>query len=200
MIDRVRAKRAEKPARSIAVQVSQASPFGPPALLPGEDPAAYQAVLARFRAAVGPRDDLQQELVRDVVYDTWQIDRWRRFATALLRVFLPDAVATVLGRLRDFAPGDDIVDRWARGDAAALEEVSRLLTSASLTTDAVLATAFATNMALFESFEALIGSATARRERALREIERRQVGLARDLRRAMAQIDVIEPDGGTGVA
>jgi hypothetical protein len=174
--------------------------FDPPPLLPGEDPAKYQALVARFRAAIGPRDDLQQELVHDVVYDTFQIVRWRRFATALMRVFLPDAVATVLGRLRDFSPTDDIIDRWARGEAAALEEVNRLLTSASLSPDALLASAFASNIAVFESFEALINAAAARRERTLREIERRQNGLGHDLRRAIAQIEVIEPDRGTSVA
>ena len=200
MIERMRVTRAVKPARAIAAQVSQGSPFGPPALLPGEDPTAYQALAARFRAALGPRDDLEQELVGDVVYDTWQVERWRRFAIALLRVFLPDAVAAVVGRLRDVSPGDDLVDRWARGEAAAVDEVNRLLTSASLSTDAVIATAFATNIAVFESFESLISAASARRERALREIERRQVGLGRALRGAIAEIEVIEPDRGTSVA
>ena len=52
--------------------------FGPPPLLEGEDPSAYDELLARISGAVKPADVLEEIWVSDVVNLTWEIFRWRR--------------------------------------------------------------------------------------------------------------------------
>jgi hypothetical protein len=52
--------------------------FGPPPLIEGEDPAAYDELLVRISADVKPADILEDIWVRDVVDFTWEILSLRR--------------------------------------------------------------------------------------------------------------------------
>jgi hypothetical protein len=198
MIDQVRLKPA-KPVRSARAPGSPSLPFGPPGFIPGENPATYEALSARFCAAINPVDVIDEILLRDAVDRTWDIARWRRFQTALLATTAHEALADVLSPLRDFGVGDDLIERWARRESAALQEVNGILAAANLDITAVMARAFAANIAAFQTIELMIGGAEARRERILRELERRRLGL-RELRRVVSQIDVIEPDSGSSAA
>jgi len=193
MTERVRLAPAAKPARSIPARVSR-SLFGVPAVIPGEDRAEYDALRARVRAAIGPVDFLEELSVEGVVARTWQIERWRRFEAALLKATAPDALATVLAPLRDVGPGDDLIERWSRHEAGAVDEVERILAAAGLDMSVVMATAFAKNLAVFQGLEHLINAAEMRREHMLREIERRRLRLGRDLRHAVAAVDAVDPD------
>jgi hypothetical protein len=47
--------------------------FGEPQLLEGEDPAAYDELLARFRAAVKPVDIIEEMFIADVVALEWEV-------------------------------------------------------------------------------------------------------------------------------
>jgi hypothetical protein len=58
--------------------------FGAPPILPGEDAAAYEALLARVSADVKPADIIEKIWVRDVVDHTWEIFRWRRIKKTLV--------------------------------------------------------------------------------------------------------------------
>lgn len=57
--------------------------FGPPALLPGENPNGYAELLSRVREAVKPCGIIEEILVRDVVDHCWDILRWRRIKAEL---------------------------------------------------------------------------------------------------------------------
>ena len=59
--------------------------FGPPPLLEGEDAAAYDELLARFCAAVKPVDIIDEMFVADVVSLEWEVLRWRRLKSSLIR-------------------------------------------------------------------------------------------------------------------
>jgi hypothetical protein len=59
--------------------------FGPPQLLEGEDAAAYYELLSRVCAAVRPVDVIDEMLIADVVSLEWDVLRWRRWKTNLIR-------------------------------------------------------------------------------------------------------------------
>lgn len=58
--------------------------FGPPPLLDGEDEAAYDEMLARVSAALGPRDFIEEIWVHDLVDTAWSLIRLRRIQAAFL--------------------------------------------------------------------------------------------------------------------
>lgn len=59
--------------------------FGPPQLLGGEDPAAYDELLGRVCAAVPPVDVIDEMLIADVVSLEWDVLRGRRWKASLIR-------------------------------------------------------------------------------------------------------------------
>ena len=66
-------------------QVQRLAVFGPPLLLPGEDAAAYDELLARMCAAVKPVDVIDEMLIADVVALECEVRRWRRSNTTLMQ-------------------------------------------------------------------------------------------------------------------
>jgi hypothetical protein len=66
--------------------------FGRPPLLEGEDAAAYDELFAGIRAAVKPVDTVDEMLVADVVALQWEVLRWRRLESTLVRVCQRDAL------------------------------------------------------------------------------------------------------------
>jgi hypothetical protein len=96
---------------------------------------------------------------------------------------------------------DQLVRGWAARHKTAIKQVDRLLASAGLTMDAVMAQTFLTNLDHIERMERLIATAEARRGAILCEVERHRTTWGQELRRAVqqaedAEIKVIE-DGKT---
>jgi hypothetical protein len=58
--------------------------FGQPQLLPGEDAAAYDQLLARIRAAVNPIDVIEEMFITDLADLEWEVLRWRRLKSSLI--------------------------------------------------------------------------------------------------------------------
>ena len=54
-------------------------------LLAGEDAAAYHELLSRVCAAISPVDIIDEMLIADVVSLEWDVLRWRRLKTNLIR-------------------------------------------------------------------------------------------------------------------
>jgi hypothetical protein len=59
--------------------------FGAPPLIEGEDAATYEELLAGIHAAVQPVDMIEEMLVDDVISLEWELLRWRRLKTSLMR-------------------------------------------------------------------------------------------------------------------
>lgn len=198
----------------------RASIFGSIPLLEGEDPNAYDELLARVSSRVKPSDILEENWVSDVVNDTWDARRWRRLRASLLAAKVPDALESVLGpifqtdctddgeiiRARDgcsYDPGDpvspeeELAIRWAADDPVAIERVEKLLKLAGLTMDAVVARALVRELDSIERLDRLISTAEGRRDAALREIERHRSGFGQALRDATqgidAEFETVEP-------
>ena len=76
----------------------QPSLFGPPLLLVGEDAAEYDELHAAIRAAVNPIDTVDEMFVADVVALEWEVLRWRRLKSSLIRVYQIEALEKFLSR------------------------------------------------------------------------------------------------------
>ena len=171
--------------------------FGAPSLIRNEQAAGYENLLAQVAAAVTPVDILEQMWVRDVVDLAWQAARWRRLKAALMNACAHEGVDKVLQPFeRIDAYG--LSKRWAAGDAGAARKVGQLLASAGLTLDAVMAQTLRLHVDTIERLDRMIMGAEARRNVALRELERHRAGFAAMLRRATdditdAEFTVIAP-------
>ena len=155
--------------------------FGPPPLLEGEDPAAYESLLKGVLESVEPEGFIEDMWVRDVVDITWDILRVRRIKARIVNAARATALSEMLEPQLRYEPNKPI-DRWRAGDAAARKEVLQRLGSIGRNLDDVTARAFALKLQQMEQIDRLIAQAEARRNQALREIERRRDTLARRLR------------------
>ena len=99
-INRVRSK--SKSITSAPAPVQRLALFGPPLLLEGEDAAAYDALLARICAAVKPVDIIDEMFVNDLVVLQWEVLRWRRLKSALIRARVLEALEEFLCPVLDY--------------------------------------------------------------------------------------------------
>src|SRR5262249_47703439 len=65
--------------------------LGPPPRLEGEDVAVYEELMARVHRDLKPRDVIEQIWMRDIVDNTIEILRYRRFRTKLLNSLILEA-------------------------------------------------------------------------------------------------------------
>ena len=167
------------PGKGLALVTRDA--FGPPPLLEGEDPAAYEALLKGVRESVAPEGLIEDLWVRDVVDITWDILRVRRIKAMLVNAARVTALNSMIDP-EDLFTTNKLVESWERGDPTALKEVPRQLAKIGLSMDDVNARAFALKLEQMERLDRIMAQAEARRNQTLREIERRRETLARRLR------------------
>jgi hypothetical protein len=168
----------------------QPSLFGPRPLIEGEDAAAYDELLARFSAVIKPKDFLEEMWVRDIVDLTWETLRMRRLKAGLLTSVTWEGLKEVLSDLVDPFEAGNLSKDWAARDRQAVKKVDKLLTSKRLTMELAVARALSANIDSFERIDRMVMNAEARRNAALRELERRRTSLALALRQASD--DVVE--------
>ncbi|MGA8586045.1 MAG: hypothetical protein WB715_19820, partial [Roseiarcus sp.] len=157
---------------------------------------------ARIVAVAQPKDPIEEFLTRDVVDLTWEILRSRRLKGGLLRAAVSKGVhriLTTIGHGHDpWAPRTDLVDhfhfaaKWASGDTSYRDEFDEMLKKAGFTMEEVIAEAFAAVIDPFERIDRLLASAEARRNNALREIDRHREALGAAVRRGVD--DVQDPE------
>jgi hypothetical protein len=95
--------------------------FGPPPLLEGEDPEAYNRLLDGTAAAVKPRDIFEEIWVADIVQLTWEIFRWRRLQPRLIQQNTKLGAKFLLGRCKAFKVVTDPSDHEEDTDPSGLE-------------------------------------------------------------------------------
>jgi hypothetical protein len=106
--------------KSVALSAGRFALFGEPQLLDGEDADAYHELLARVRVAVKPADIIDDMFVADVAALEWDVLRWRRLKTTLIRGRALTALKEFLGeKLLDY---DLYADRFADSLTEMLEE------------------------------------------------------------------------------
>jgi hypothetical protein len=171
--------------------------IAPAPLLPGENQADYADVAARVVKAAKPRDAIEEFLVRDVIDLTWEVFRLRRARAGVLVASMGDGVQKVLdglghGRGESYGYTNRLGQGWRAGDKDARKEVEAALKRAGLTIDAVTAKTVESKIDSLERLDRMLASAEARRNNALREIDRHRDVLGADVRRSIEQIEDAE--------
>jgi hypothetical protein len=166
----------------------------PPLLLQGENPADYNDLAARVLAAAQPRDFIEELLTRDVVDLTWEILRLRRLKAGVLRKATSEGVKNVLLLLENGNPMERqrFSLNWRRGHADVSKLFAKVLAEAALTMDDVIAQGLPASINSFERLDHMLASAEARRNNALREIDRHRETLGRAVRDAVQDVQDAE--------
>jgi hypothetical protein len=76
--------------------------FGSPVLLAGENDAAYDELLSRVRTAISPVDIIDEMFIADVVFLEWEVLRWRRLKSSLMRTCGLEALQQFLRKHLDY--------------------------------------------------------------------------------------------------
>jgi len=151
--------------------------FGRPQLIDGEDGEAYQELHERVSLGVKPADIFEEIFVRDFVDLTWEVLRWRRLKSSLMAASAFKGLQRVLEPF-SFEGYDDLVEDWAARKPDAIAQVNRMLETAGLTADAIMAQTLCENLEAIKTMEAMIVMAERRRNDVLCQIERHRVTLA----------------------
>jgi hypothetical protein len=114
--------------------------------------------------------------------------RLRRLKAALMTSCAYRGLEIVLAPLLDAGIGQ-LVEKWARREPNAIQRVDRILASANLTMDAVMAQTMADQLAVIESIDRLIAIAEVRRDAVLHEIERHRASFALVMRQTVNQLE-----------
>ena len=173
--------------------VNRVITLAPAPLLPGEKQADYADVAVRVVRAAQPRDAIEEFLVRDVVDLTWEIFRLRRMkADYCGRPWAP-GVRAVLGSVGyPYPQAGARSEKLAAGDKSARQKVDSILTKAGLTIQEATAKTLDSKLDSFERLDRMLASAEARRNNALREIDRHRDTLGGRVRRSIEEIEDAE--------
>jgi hypothetical protein len=110
MSKRVSLKKSKSKSQSVTLASARWTLFDQPQLVGDEDAATYHELLARIRAAVKPVDIIDDMFIADVAALEWEVLRWRRLKTSLIRVRELDALERFLREKLDY---DVYSDRFA---------------------------------------------------------------------------------------
>jgi hypothetical protein len=163
--------------------------ISPPPLLAGEHEADYANLTAQFIAAAKPRDFIEEILARDAIDLTWEILRLRRLKAGLLRIASGAGVRSVAKELGFKGSVYDFAAKWMSGDAKKLKQFDEILKMGSLGMEDVMAEALSSAIDAFERIDRMLASAEARRNNALREIDRHREALGVATRRAIEDVE-----------
>lgn len=115
--------------------------------------------------------------------------RLRRLKAELIATNAHKGLQEILEPLSDCFTSVALSQAWAKRDPDAIKQVDEILASADLTMDAVMARALEPKLDQVERIDRMIMSAEARRNAALRELDRHRASLAQALRRATDNIE-----------
>ena len=163
--------------------------LGPAPLLPGESEADYEALKMRIMAAVKPADAIEYLYVRDVIDLHWDLLRFRRLKSHLLSSSAPSGLAALMSARKYIHFNDTRFASWLKNDPKAVKEIKALLTQWGLTEQDIHAQTMVKKINEFERLERMASSVEARRNAALRELERHREAVSRRLRDVVAVED-----------
>ena len=155
--------------------------LGPAPLLEGEDRAAYIGLLEEVRRQVTPKDAIEQIYVRDVVDLTWELMRSRRIKVALLHRGQVRAIQQLTSS--ENWPGLDTDAKFSVRAAVktSFADGMKVLLKHGVTLQDINAHAFAAERETLLLLDQNMMQIEARRNFALREIERRRASFGRRL-------------------
>jgi hypothetical protein len=143
--------------------------LGAAPLIPGDDAAAYETLLARLAADVRPGTVIEEAWTRDAADLVWEALRLRRLKAALMTACADQGMRKLLEGL-DVRTPIGLARRWAARELVAVGEVEAVLAAAGLGITHVMACTLAVRISEIERIDRMAASAEARRAAALREI------------------------------
>ena len=163
--------------------------LGPAPLLEGEDRAAYIGLLEEVRRQVTPKDTIEKIYVRDVVDLTWELMRSRRIKVALLHKGQVRAIQQLTSS--ENWPGLDSDAKFSVRAAVktSFADGMKVLAKYGVTLQDVNAHAFAAERETLLLLDQNMMQIEARRNFALREIERRRASLGRRLGAVINEVE-----------
>ena len=167
-------------------------PFGPAPLIEGEDAGAYDELLIRISTAVRPADIFEEIWVRDIVDLVWEAFRLRRLKACLMTAGARFELSQELGPVVGREQADGLARSWAAREPGAVAEVEAHLATAGIGLEGVAAQGLCLKLDFIERIERMIMAAEARRNAALREIDRHRATLGRRLRQAVLEAEAQE--------
>jgi hypothetical protein len=177
----------------VSAAINRVVDIAPAPLLPGEKQADYAEVAVRIVRAAKPRDAIEEFLVRDVVDLTWEILRLRRMKSGILKSSTGRGLRRILDEIgHPWDERDELREAFAAGDVQARKNVDAILKKAGLTMDEVAAQTLDSNLDSFERLDRMLASAEARRNNALREVDRHRDALGAGVRRSIEEIEDAE--------
>ena len=170
----------------VSAVVNRVVSIAPTPLLPGEQEADYAEFALAIVKAAHPKDAIEDLLTRDVIDLSWEVLRLRRLKAGLLRGAISSSIYQVMCRLGyEDECAWKLAANWAAESKAAKKEVAGALQKAQLTMEDVMAETLEGKIDSFERFDRLLASSEARRNNALREIERHRAALGAAVRQAV---------------
>ena len=167
-------------------------PFGPAPLIEGEDAGAYDELLVRISTAVRPADIFEEIWVRDIVDLVWEAFRLRRLKACLITAGARTALALGLSPLVGWEQADGLARSWAARKPGAIAAVEEHLATAGIGLEGMVAQGLCTEPNNVERIDRMVMAAEARRNAALREIDRHRASLGRQLRQAVLEAEAQE--------
>jgi hypothetical protein len=170
--------------------------LGRPPLLINEDETLYWKTLDQMATLVRPRNFVEWIYVKGFVDRHWETGWHRSAKTGLLNLGRKYAVAEIARKVIDNKRKDylDQVHRLSTNwfvDPKVKQEFRELLKLVGLTEDCIPAQALVTHADKYRILDNLDANATARRDAALRELERRRM----EARRVQNTKDKVVDDG-----
>ena len=180
----------------------------------GEDAAEYDELHARIRATLNPIDTVDEMFVADVVASQWEILRWRRQKSSLIRGYqikaleqflteklklpqqLADALArNVPGAVLDparYPKAEELAKKYGRREPDVVTVVDEILAHASVGIDDLMAEEFVEKLDTIEHIDRLTAIVENRRNTMLGEIDRRRTVLGEAARRSIKEVEDAE--------
>lgn len=180
---------AKPPSRKSDLTLGGGSLFAPPPVLPGEDPAAYADLLARISGTVKPKDSIEELWLHTIAASTWELLRWRRAKSGVIKANMHSGMRTVLEPLCSYEEAEKLSSDWAIRAPQAMKKIEKILAGADLTMDEVVAETIAIKISDIEKLDRLITSAEACRNGTLREIDRHRATRGQAMRRAIEDVE-----------
>ena len=112
-------RKAKLKSKSVALSPRGFALFGEPQLLEGENVEEYHELLARVSAAIKPVDIIDYMFIADVAALEWEVLRWRRMKTSLVRALGLAALEEFLAEKLDY---DLCLDRFIDSLTQILQE------------------------------------------------------------------------------
>ncbi len=176
--------------------------LAPQPVLPGESEEDFLALAAQVFASAEPKNGIEEILIRDIIDQTWEIQRLRRAKAGLLKLAWSDGLNHVLYDI-GYEDDDDrnfLSENCMSGQKRAIQRVHKALSAAGLSLSEVTAKTLEIKLDSIERLDSMLASAEARRNNSLREIDRHRGAFGARMRAGIEEVEDAEyTDLETGV-